>query len=348
MSEHGEHEYSPKDYMMDGKPNLHQGEEMHQDHEHEHGEPQERIILTREMIEEHIGNPENIQWVPAASLLEEVAESCVDGREGKGVISTPGGSAGEFVLMIQAAENTSGNVLSEVEIADFFKQYVEKFGKFYMHSDDHAVHHIQHALEHDERFDGVDLAAAIQKGLPENPEMQAALLEQLSTPDNMGCGHLKLMIKAAENYGVRDGVVQAMVRAYFVELWSGNQNLELQMLPGDHLEGAVVNVTFGNPEEELTDESLVPTIAPLANGTSFFVNHPQATDYLRRNISAQITGEGLLGLTAENQEAYLAEIRRLGNNGLGETVKRLAKDELGNALPMFNVTFPSQETYTVN
>lgn len=324
--------------------------EVHTDHAQEHHEaatPQERIILNKDMVEDHIGNPENVQWVRAADLLDQVAESCVDGREGKGVISTPGGNAGEFVLMIQAAENISGKSLSNAEVATFFNQYLEKFGKFYMHSDEHAVHHIQHALEGDTRFSGVNLVEAIQNGLPNDPEMQAALLDQLATPDNMGCGHLKLMITQAETYGVRDGVVQAMVRAYFTELWAGNQDVELQMLPGDHLEGAVVNVTFGEPDRELSDEDLVPTIAPLANGTSFFTNHPQATDYLRRHISAQITGEGLLGLTADNQEAYLAEIRRLGGNGLGETVRRLAKDGQGNALPMFGVSFSSQEQYTV-
>lgn len=307
-------------------------------------DPTERIVLNQDMIAEHLGNPENVRWVRAEDLLTEVAESCVDGREKTGVVSTPGGNAGEFVLMVQAAENMLGTTFSDNEITQFFTKYLEKFGKFYMHTDDHALHHIHEAIKDDARFaESHDLEALI-RNCP--PDLQPALLDHLSNPDHMGCGHLKLMIKAAAEYGVRGEIVQAMVRAYFTELWAGNDNIDLVVLPGDHLEGAVVNITVG--DGPFTDESLVPTIAPLANGTSFFTNHPQATAYLRDQVSARITGEGLLpGLDASRQEAYRAEIERIGTHGLVTTVGKLARDNDGQPLPIFEVNFSSQTEFAV-
>jgi hypothetical protein len=108
----------------------------------------------------------------------------------------------------------------------------------------------------------------------------------------------------------------------------------------------VVNITVG--DGPFTDESLVPTIAPLANGTSFFTNHPQATAYLRDQVSATITGEGLLpGLDASRQEAYRAEIERIGTHGLVTTVGKLARDNDGQPLPIFEVNFSSQTEFAV-
>lgn len=326
--------------------------------DHMHETPaKERKILTADDIREHIGSPENIEWVKAGELTTDVAESCVDGREQTGVISTAGGNAGEFVLAVQAAEELAGTTLTDEQIHTFFTEYLQHFGRFYMHTDGHALHHLGEVLAGDAEFAQVNahLEDSLKQLLSSPPEhLRAALLEHLTNPDTMGCGHLKLMIKDSEEYGVRPEIVQAMVRAYYTELWNQNPALEYVILPGDHEEGAVVLVTHG--DGAFDDESDVPTIAPLANGTSFFANHPQAISYLRNTIAQQVADKGLLSglVKPEDLQAYQAKLEERGNQLLMKTVEKLAVyttqengQEVKKPLPIFKVAFTSHTEFSV-
>jgi hypothetical protein len=45
-----------------------------------------------------------VRWVKMAALLLHGKSSCVDGRDDHGVIGTPGGDAGEFLLALTSIE----------------------------------------------------------------------------------------------------------------------------------------------------------------------------------------------------------------------------------------------------
>lgn len=344
--------------MYPEAPTLKRDYNPHMEHEGDHMEmqPTERKVLTEQDIREHIGNPENLVWVEAGELEGDVSEWCVDGREAKGVIATAGGNAGEFVLMVQAAEETTGKQLSETDIIEFFRAYLQKFGKFYMHSDEHGLEHILKVLSSDDVFKEQPLQSEkdVESLLRQCPmELRDALIAHLTNPDNMGCGHLKLLIKEAAEYGVRPEIVRAMVKAYFTEMWQANPEIEFRVLPGDHEEGAVVLVAAG--DGPFDSKSRVPTIAPMANGTSFFANHPQAIEYLRDTIAQETAADGLIDdITPENVAAYQAKITELGNKFLGKTVEKLAvfvREENGQkvkyTLPIFEVKFTSETDFEV-
>lgn len=317
----------------------------------------ERKILTREEVEAHIRDDRNITWVEAKSLLDATAEGCVDGRAEAGVIATPGGNAGEFVLFVQAAEEITGRQLAEDEIREFFRAYVQRYGKFYMHSDMHAMEHIFKAVQANSRFEGLGLQSTAQmEQLIRNcpADVQDDLLAILTDPEMMGCGHLKWMIKTAADYGVRPEIVKTMVATFYRELWNQNPNLEYVVLPGDHQEGAVVIVTVG--DGEFDGESLVPTISPMVNGTQLFVDHPQAVKFVRNTVASQIAAEPNLlpGITAENLTAYQEKINMLGDDYLNVTVGKLAvytKIEDGKeviySLPIYKVHYTPQSEFTV-
>ncbi len=95
--------------------------------------------LTNIKIASHIADDNNVTWVPAEELLADAMKSCVDGRGELGIVGTPGGNAGEFLLALATLERVSGQPFPLDQLEDFFHKYIDRFGKFYMHGDTHAL-----------------------------------------------------------------------------------------------------------------------------------------------------------------------------------------------------------------
>lgn len=86
----------------------------------------------------------NYVQVPTASFR------CLDGRNNEGVLSTPGGDAGEFILSLMVYEDLigGGKKLSQTDVDSFLARYLKnmKQSKFFMCTDDNAVAHIEKEL----------------------------------------------------------------------------------------------------------------------------------------------------------------------------------------------------------
>ena len=96
------------------------------------------------------------------------------------------------------------------------------------------------------------------------------------------------------------------------------------MLPGDHKEGAVVNIVI--PYEELTDDTMIPMVAPTDGKVSMFVNHPQVVQYLNKKVAYLLAKEGgsvIKGLDVD-PNAVVAHMEHLQNEGVRQTVSALA------------------------
>ena len=257
-----------------------------------------------------LARPDALVWTQAASLL-----------------GTPGGDAGELVLSLAALEQLLGRPLDAGWIATIFDRYVEAFGRFYLHTDRHAIERLADALRADPRTAG---AAATWRG-PDDARafvrspplaMEGALLEHLVAPAHVGCGHLRLMITEPARYGVRPGLVADVLRAAFHRGWRRPELLEYAILDGEHEERGVLEVRV---EHEVHAHTLVPMVAPHVGAREVFVLHPQVTDFVRAE-NAWFLVEQLAPAEAArvHAPALRARIAALGARQLAATVARLA------------------------
>lgn len=281
-----------------------------------------------------------IQNVRVAALLLQGTEACVDGREEHAVLGTPGGDAGELLLALSTIEAMTGRELAEDDIMGLFDAYVEGFGRFYVHTDDHALEHLLESLEADPIFrellaeaEGPEAKLEAVERLIRRPptDVREALLGHLLTPANIGCGHLKLVASHPDEYAVREGLTQSFLRVVYRMLWAHAEMLDFVVLHGEHEEEAVINVHF---PREVHAFSNVPAVPPRIGHHSVFVNHPEVAAFLRgqhARFLLQEAPELAEGLTPERFEA---ELNARAARQLGATVRHLAAE-----LPVFDVRF---------
>lgn len=97
-------------------------------------------------IRDLVGNIEDLNYV----VVPETSFRCLDGRNAKGVLGTPGGDAGEFILGLMVYEDLlgGGKKLTQDNVDRYLTLYLKsmKQPKFYMCSDDAAVEHVQKEL----------------------------------------------------------------------------------------------------------------------------------------------------------------------------------------------------------
>ncbi len=284
----------------------------------------------------HIGDPVALRWTKMAAFLLQSRISCIDGRDSQGVVGTPGGDAGEFLLALAAIESLTEIEFGIETVADLLDDYIETFGRFYMHTDRHAVGHWILAMRADPQ-----IAAALPDSAADSDEwarwfrsppvqVRERLLGLLVEPGNIGCGHLRLMTEHPAAYGLRRQLVVAFLRAYFRRIWTGASGLECVVLEGAHAEQAVVNIVL---EGEIWPFTRVPLIPP-AGAIQIFVNHPQVVTYLRRQVAGFFSIHSEIGIE-EGHDAQIAErMAELGAQQLGQTICHLAK-----GLPIFEARF---------
>jgi rhodanese-related sulfurtransferase len=298
-------------------------------------QPGER--LTKQKIEAHVGHPGSVRWMRLASFLLHGRRSCVDGRDDHGVIGTPGGDAGEFALALAAFEACTNQRLERAQIKALAQAYVDTFGRFYFHNDTNTVNALSPHLRADARLTQTlePLREPMQwrtfmKSPPEG--VRAPLLEYYTSPEAVGCGHLKLMMKFPERYGVRSGLIADVLHSMWLTRWEGAPEFEYVILGGTHQEAAVVNVTV---DQNLWAFSRIPLLSPSVDGQQMFVNHPQVASYLRDHVCEFLLRvENLLPVVPSSRQALAACVHEMGDIHLRATLSVLAK-----GLPLFEVRF---------
>jgi rhodanese-related sulfurtransferase len=302
------------------------------EHEHAAGPGPAGGAIARETIEAHLADPDRVRWVKAAALLMQGTRSCVDGRDERAVVGTPGGDAGELLLALAALERVRGDALDEQEIVHLLDEYLDAFGRFYLHTDDGALR----GLADDSRF-----AAHVRRvGLDQlvrRParELEPALLDALTTPAHVGCGHLRLVLEHPDEYGVRVELARALLRAVLRRLWQGDA-IDFVILEGEHHETAVVNVRVDHAVHVFTR---IPAVSPHAGGEELFVNHPEVSAWLReQNATFLFEVEPFLRDHPEHRAEYLRALDEMGAAQLDATLRHLAR-----SLPVYDAHFTSGE-----
>jgi rhodanese-related sulfurtransferase len=300
--------------------------------------------LTIDHVRRHVGDRLSVKWIKLPALLVRGLVSCVDGRDDSGVIGSAGGDAGELLVGLRALERMTYRELSDEAVATLLARRLDVFGRFYMHTDVDASNALIKDLRGDSRFDDV-LATTRdplewRRFLASPPKTLAApLLEHGLRPEHIGCGHLRLALTRSREYGTREGLINALLRAFHLKRWEGAPEMELVTIAGGHTEQAVLNVRIGGP---MLPFSRIPLVSPAVGGAQLFVHHPRVTSHLRQQLAQFLAIQyDIIGSAIDPDELHL-EMERLGSAQLGATLGHLAK-----GLPIYDVTFHGEERVEV-
>lgn len=274
-----------------------------------------------------------VRWVKLGDLLNEEYDACVDGRESSPVVGNPGGDVSRLAEAVIAVGAVAGRHFNPGEILKIFDWYLSHVGRFYMHTDEHAMHHLAEFLNEGygaKRMGGKKFhTAAEMYNFVTNPDprLQVFLSRYLLDPRFVGCGHMKLMMTKPEQYGMSEKVLRSLSVAFFDTMWNVPERSKLlayPMLPGDHKEGAVVNIVI--QDEELTEKTMVPMVAPTDGKTSIFVNHPQVVRFLNKKVAYLLAKEGGSVIKDFNVDpsAVVSHMEHLQGEGVRQTVSSLA------------------------
>jgi rhodanese-related sulfurtransferase len=305
----------------------------------------ERHRLSEQEVHDHLDDHRTVRYVKLASALAHGYTSCVDGRDERGVMGTPGGDAGEFILALAAWESLNTMTFSEDKVRALLISHFDTFGGLYIHTDETAFNNYTALLADDPRVTDVigkhnDLFEWVSALRTPPESIRPILLEHLTTnPACIGCGHIRLMLQNSEEYSVRRDLVISVLRSIYELWWAGTPEINLTTLPGGHQEGAVVNVTT---EEQMWDMMPVPLVSPVCSGTQMFVNHPQFSERLRRSTADALAHLMDPAHAASTADALHSRMMELGQQQLLATVGHLAK-----GLPIYEATLTRSGSWTV-
>jgi rhodanese-related sulfurtransferase len=302
--------------------------------------------LDRAALEAHVGDPRALRWRKLAALLVNGRLSCVDGRDDSGVMGTPGGDSGEFLLALGALERITRRPIDEPTLRTLLLRRLDAFGRFYFHTDVAAGDALIASMRTDHRLDAalatVYEALEWRRFMSSPPEdVREIVLEHAIIPDHIGCGHLRLALQNPDRYGIRPALIQSFLREFMRLQWSGHDENETAVLPGGHAEGAVVNIVVADGIEAF---SAIPLVSPTASGSQMFVNHPQVAGFLRAQLGRFLTRQyDVCNLSIGRERELIASIESLGETQLGHTLANLAA-----GLPVFEIRFDPDHTAHVS
>lgn len=304
-----------------------------------------RRALTADDIHAQVGDPRALRWMKVAAMLVNGRLCCVDGRAESGLVGTPGGDAGEFLVAAASLEALTGRRLSEADLRAMLLCRLDAFGRFYLHTDVHASNEVIRSMRDDRRLDEA-LASVYEplewrRFLRAPPEaMREIVMEHILTGPRLGCGHLRLAMQRGDDYGVRPALVRDLLRAFLRLRWEGVEENEMGVLPGGHTEGAVVNVLVEGGAEAYAQ---IPLVSPMVGGSQVFLQHPQVAGFLRGQLARFLSRTREVGLGEAREGELLAHMNDLASRQLGHTLRALAP-----GLPVFDVLFRDDDRVEVN
>jgi len=208
---------------------------------------------------------------------------------------------------------------------------------FYMHTDLHALEHLQEEVE--AIINGTVDITDIQ------PQYQDEVFELVIQPDNIGCGHIKLVLTHPDEYQTPSNLTKYFITAYFDFMWNHENWTKLTphfsdftVLEGNHTELAVLNIMLSAPIDSNCNH-LAPLVVPRTPSHSLFVNHPQFVGSLRDTLSIFFS-EQQGGISAK---LFKSNMDSLGTIQLEKTISYLAS-----SLPIYTATFTILEGVASN
>jgi hypothetical protein len=277
----------------------------------------------------------HIQELVVFSDPSQTHWSCVDGRGSEPVFATPAGDSGELLLGFAILEKVMKMLqpdfqgLSQQDIRNIFDEFLSGLDpnrRFYMHTDVHALERLQQAYNITE----------LQIEAPD-PSIQPLLLQILTQPPFIGCGHLRLCIQRPDLYQVRADLTRGLISSFYDYMWNYNNSklhhlTDLVELQGDHKEKAVVTLISDTSALPPNDpcENKAPMVPGHTDLNSFFLDHAAYVNYGIRNRIGQFIAQKLRDYNpgvAIDDRTIIFEMNTLADIQLEATIQYLAANE---------------------
>jgi len=244
-------------------------------------------------------NIKNFQYPSSASLDEIYVPkdlkstwvsnqyfSDIDGRSRELFLGTPGGDFGEFVLGLQAYEQTlpAGYKLSLENVKNALEELAREMSpsrKFYFMTDFKHLTKLETAV----KCNNIKIVNPPDK-------FKDKLLEEVAKPENVGCFHIKNMLRSPDKYNIRKGLVADALKALHLNLWNKtstiSRKLKYTVLRGELDVRGFINI---RPPAHCLYAGLATFAVPCAtnmvpgNLTQLLINHPEPVVELRTFIA---------------------------------------------------------------
>jgi len=240
------------------------------------------VGLTRNELKDRLGSPTAFQL----REVEKMSFACIDGREPRAILGTPGGDFAEFLIALSHFETLTGSNFAQVEIKQYLTDWLMLApAPMYYHTEEAA----RDLLARNLMINGV--RGVVNLDL-ENPlaEQQAEMLIELPKAAYQGCYVLKAILATPGVFYLRKGLLESLIVSLYQILWDKQlpgptgplyQRIEFVISTGLPKERAWINFRSSHRCE---DDKKAPLFAPRGVNSSqaqVYVNHPEAASVLR-------------------------------------------------------------------
>eukprot|EP01100_Stratorugosa_tubuloviscum_P015405 TRINITY_DN884_c0_g4_i3.p1 TRINITY_DN884_c0_g4~~TRINITY_DN884_c0_g4_i3.p1 ORF type:complete len:393 (-),score=157.26 TRINITY_DN884_c0_g4_i3:41-1219(-) len=170
-----------------------------------------------EEVNEHVALAE-FKW----GTIKEESLCCIDGRQTKALLGTPGGDFIEFANALEQYSKITKQQITQEFVYNQLKQFLKqndicsKERKFYLHSDFGRIQDMFSRIQ----LKTNKLISLFPQSKPPSHHIDI-WLDELSNPESQGCGHLRLAMQHAQLYCFSDdSILKFLLRAFFSLYWN--------------------------------------------------------------------------------------------------------------------------------
>jgi hypothetical protein len=229
--------------------------------------------LTQIELEDHLGEPTNIEW----AHVMQIYFGSTDPRGQDRQISTLGGDLGEFLIVMSAIEKQLSVTFNETVVLHKLRVYLTVMSreKFYFDIDIPAINHFK------------SVCNCPQLNIADPPDSKKTLLLNATrSGDAHGNEFFKKVLTNAEPFGIRQGLAEAVVRSFYKIMWNKadplHRKIKFVLLKGDFKpKGFIMVKTPGYCNSQL----LAPMISPELCSKQMGIYHGDAAVLLRTEMA---------------------------------------------------------------
>jgi len=232
--------------------------------------------LTQVELEDHLGEPENIEWAHVPQMFFDSIDSRGQDRQ----LGTLGGDLGEFLIVLAAVEAQTGKTFTKAQVLQQFKIYLTVMSreKFFFSIDSDGVENMK------------KVCGCPQLNIADPPESKKEiLLNATHEAASHGDEFFKKALNEPELFNLRAELIHHVVDAFFNVMWLKSdplhRRIKFVLLKGPlDPKGFIMIKTPGYCNAQL----LAPMISPELCGKQMGIYHGDAAVLIRTEIAGVV------------------------------------------------------------